>query len=154
VQGVRDIYIKEFSRGAGSFAVYVTPEDTADLDLIIEDVQKAIDENRALGVKGIAVAPFLIPLCISVTLVPKSDALSISDATKSDVKREIIYYIEELGIGEELVITELIQRIMDVSEEVKDIQFTDFTVNGRPALMTNQSIYWDQKFSPDVITVA
>jgi uncharacterized phage protein gp47/JayE len=152
VDGVRDVVIREFTQGTGTFSVYVIPEDINEIDTLVLRVQDAIDQHKALGVKGMSVAPKIIPLSLSVRII--MDGGAADEATKREVRRTIISYIENLSVGEEFIVTELIQRIMDTTEFVKDVAFSSFSINGKPALLVNQTINWDEKFKADLIAVA
>lgn len=151
IQGVRDIVIKEYTRGTGSFSIYVIPESSQDINTILPIVQATIEENKGLGIRGAAISPKLIPIDMTIRLISKDS--SLPDRIKNDVRYQIAYYIESLSVGDPLIITELIQRIMDTSDYIQDIQFLELYVSGKQSLFVNQTCYWDEKFYPNEIVV-
>lgn len=150
IEGVRDIVIKEFTHGTGSFSVYVIPQNSQDIDTIVPMVQNVLNQHCALGVRAIAVAPKMIPVSLHIKLIYKANLINVAE----DVRRQIEYYIEDLSVGEEIVINEIIQRVMDTSDSIKDVQLSSFTIDGVPSLLINRSAYWNEKFYPDNIIVS
>lgn len=119
VPGIQDVV---FERKAGTFYVYVygiAPQTAASL---LEMVQDQINENVAFPLTGLAVAPDLVGISLSTT-IRVSTALSATD-------KEIILgnsvaaaqvYVNNLRIGEPLVINEIADRIRNSDPRVLDV---------------------------------
>lgn len=154
VEGVRDIIFKEYSHGAGSFSCYVLTQDAQASASVLSAVQTAIDETKAYGIYAEVKAPVLIPVELMVRLVFSSD---IGNAEKNTIRqsaiRETRNYIDGLGIGETLVINELIQRLMEISTKIKDLDIYGMQVNGVARYVTNLNIKWDEKLILDALDI-
>lgn len=154
IPGVANIKIKRYVLGTGSFAVFVIPEADVDYDHIINLVQAELDESAALGIKAIAVKPTEIPVDVSVRIVYRD---GVSEAAKYDIQTKartrLRDYIENLDLGEELIVNEMRERVMSISEQVKDMTITRLSVAHKPVLLVNLECFWDERFVPNLIEV-
>lgn len=123
VPGVSDITIENYAYGIGTFAVYVTSASPVVTEGTLAAVQAAINTAQAKGVRGVAVSPDLIgvKLKVALTFLPTTRAAEKSTITTA-VQNAIVDYINNLKAGEELVINELVQRVMQVSDLIHDSQ--------------------------------
>jgi uncharacterized phage protein gp47/JayE len=154
VDGVKDVIFKEYSHGAGSFSCYVITDDAEASRTILNAVESVINDTKAYGVYGEVKTPVLIPVQLMVRLVFSSDAGSAERATiRSNTVKSVQDYINSLSLGDTLIINELTQRIMDVSEKIKDIDIYGININGTSRYVTNQSIKWDERFVLDMIDI-
>jgi len=110
-------------------------------DALIDKVQEAVNRVTSLGNSGVIRAPKSTGMEIAVTLNYRSaitaDQKSIIEALVED---EIISYVNNLDIGEEFVSQELVSRILNISEDIKNIGRT-----GKP--FDTLSIYKDSRLS-------
>lgn len=154
VEGVRDVIFKEYSHGAGSFSCYVMTDDLQASRSILNGVEAAINDAKAFGVYAEVKTPVLIPVELMVRLIFSNDAGTAEKTTiRQNVVREVRNYIDELSLGETLIINEVIQRIMDVSTKIKDIDIYGIKVNGASRYITNASLKWDEKFILDALDI-
>jgi uncharacterized phage protein gp47/JayE len=145
VDGVRDIKMKRWVQGTGSFAVYVISEEGIVSDELLERVQKKIDEVQAYGNKGIAVKPNEIKLEMKVRITYSSDTTEVEKRNVAlDARRNLRKYIQNLSIGEDLIINEAIERVMNTSNQIKNMNIYHLSLRGRPVLLSDQTVYWDE----------
>lgn len=145
VDGVKDIYMVPFTHGTGSFTVYVIPEDSLKQDDVLHSVQAAISSTAGYGIRGTASLPRYIKLAIDVRLA-MSYAGGVS-AIAPQVRDAIRMHVESLGMGDPLIINALERDIMNVSPGIADVEIATLAIDGKPALIQNHSLYWDEKFS-------
>lgn len=109
VPGVQDIV---FERLAGTFQVYVYGIATQVGASLLDDVQQAINENIAFPLTGYAIAPDLVGISLTTTLkVSSSLAQTDKDIIVSNAAAAAQDYINNLGVGQQLVINEIANRI-------------------------------------------
>jgi len=121
VPGVSDVVIEPYTYGIGTFGVFVTTTAPITTEGTLAAVQQAINETQAFGIRGVATSPTLIGVQINISLeflptVKSSDKVTITKQAQLNA----INYINNLRPGEELVIAELSQQIMDTSEDIHD----------------------------------
>lgn len=154
VLGVRDVIFKEYSHGAGSFSCYVITDEAQANRSILNAVEAAINETKAYGVYAEVKTPVLIPVQIMVRLIFSNDAGNVERTSiRTNAVKSVRDYIDNLSLGETLIINELTQRIMDVSEKIKDIDIYGINVNGISQYVGNASIKWDERFVLDMLDI-
>lgn len=153
VPGVRDVVMRPYVFGPGSFGVYAVPETVGPPSpALIDAVQAVLDEKAAYGIRAVALEPRMVPVDIMLSLVvgnvPDASSLVLQ------VRQAVWQYIAELGLGGTMVITEIVQRAMDVSDAISDVKITYLYVDDRPAALVNQECLWDELFYPRLVEVS
>lgn len=155
--GVEDVVLKKYSHGPGSFTVVPVTKDRGTSQ--ISAVYQALSDVVSFGEKVVVKLPVLKLVKLNIGIVY---AINVDDNEKQEiamtVREETIKYINSLRVGEPLIINELTQRIMQVSEKIINYSCNSFKVNNQLCLFINQGTRWDEKFviSPDsnAITVS
>lgn len=154
INGVRDIVMRQYTNGAGSFTVHVITDDPTTPIAILNQVKAAVDDAKAYGVYAEVRSPVLIPVELQVRLVFSDDA---SASQKTTIRQQIIKqvkdYCDSLILGETFIINEMIQRAMDVSSQIKDIDIYSLKVNGTSRFVTNVPTNWDERLVLDVLNI-
>ncbi len=129
VPGVSDINIEKYAFGIGTFGVYVISTSPITTDGTLAAVQEAIDFTQAEGTRGKAISPDLIGIQLKLALefIPSTKTSEKTTITKQ-AQINAINYINNLHIGEELVIEELKQRVMDTSEKIHDLSIVSMVL--------------------------
>lgn len=148
--GVGDIIIRPYARGIGTFEVIVIPAEGIATDGLVAAVQANIDEVKACGTAGYSRKPLIVPVDLEVRLVfqPYTNATEQASIRQS-VRSAISQYIVNIPIGGEFILNELRQRIMDVSDSIKDHIINCYYFREQPTFLGNVSIYWDEMFYPN-----
>ena len=142
--GVRDVYLAPYTHGIGSFTAYIIPEDSVKSSETLAAAQNAIDNVRAYGVRGIAALPIYVPIALELRL---AITYGYSGPIEQVVKEAARMYVESLDVGSQLRINALEHSIMGASDSIEDVEICSLKLNGRPSLLQNQTIEWDEKFS-------
>ena len=154
VTDVGDAIIKPFVRGIGTYDVIVLPLEGMATDTLIANVQTAIDSVTAVGIKGTARKPEIVPVDITVSLVFTNDSTPYEqNVIKDRVQTAIQQYIVNITMGSSFILNELRQRIMDVSPKIKDHIINCYYFRNEPVFMGNYDIYWDEVFYPNPNTL-
>jgi len=154
VDGVKDVIFKEYAHGAGSFSCYVITDDAQTSAATLRAVQSAINDTKAYGIYGEVKSPVLIPIELMVRLIFSSDTSSAEKtAIRQSVVNEVRSYIDNMVLGETLIVNELIQRVMDVSTKIQDLDIYGMKVNGVSRYVANTSSKWDERFILDVLDI-
>lgn len=122
VAGVADVSVVPYDRGSGSFSVYVKSIYPTVSSALLDKVQEIIDRVKSLGNSAVVRAPKYVGMEVSVSINYRS-AITADQKTAIEalVEDEIISYVNNLDIGEEFVNQELVSRILNISEEIKNI---------------------------------
>jgi uncharacterized phage protein gp47/JayE len=154
IPGVRDVMLREFTHGAGSFGVYVITDDPRTEPSLLRQVQTAVDETKSFGIYGEVKSPVLIPLELMVRLVFSNDTSSNEKSSiRQNVAKNLMNYINNIPMGETFVINEAIQRVMETSSKIKDMDFYSLKVNQIPRFVANVESKWDERFLLDVLDI-
>jgi uncharacterized phage protein gp47/JayE len=137
VPGVQDI---DFERLAGSFNVFVYGISPAVPTSLLQLVQTQIDDKSAYPLIGTAVAPDLIGISLT-TAVRISATTSASDrgGIVAIAARAVDDYINNLKVGQTLVINEIADRILGADPRIVDI--------GEPNRPLQEIFIWRARFN-------
>lgn len=126
IPGVSNVILRPFARGIGTFDYIIQTVVPNTPDSVIAACQQAISRAQAEGIDGKALAPRLIGMSFQISLTWRNDA-SASDRTqiKTNIVSAIQDYINNLAVGEEFIRNELIQRILDVDNKIKNVGTAD-----------------------------
>lgn len=150
VNGVSDVLIRKYARGIGTFDVMVIPSEGIATDSLVATVQSAIDAVTAIGMKGTAIKPSIVPVDIEVRIVFVDNTTEFKQSSvRSLIRTAIEKYIVNIPIGGTFVYNEMIQRIMEVDSAVKDVMVNCYYFREEPVFHGNVSIYWDEVFYPN-----
>ena len=151
---VVDVKLKPHGMGAGTFVALVIFDDTLeDVNAALEKCRKQVSATVGYGIKYRIDTPTLTKIKLGFKLYLK-DTVNDFDAQtiRYDVQQAITKYISNLTIGEDIVIDQITQEIMNVSDDIVSHQNTSFYIDNQKALYVNQSCRWFEKFalSPEV----
>lgn len=148
VDGVIDVYLRDYSMGSGTFSVIVLTDPEKDQEDILKKVKDAIDKTRAYGVRYDVITPTFVPVKLKYILYIND---SVSDVKKQDIKYKVqenlITYISSLTIGETLYIEKLNQIIMNTAPEIMSLANLDYKIGNEKMLYVNQDLNWMQQFT-------
>lgn len=145
VDGVQDVKLRPFTHGTGSYTAFIVTDTPEPTESVLEACRKVLEEETAYGTKYEVEGPELLPVEIGVKLVIKNTSGGV-DKIKEAVKEKIKTYINSRQIGEELIINEIIEGVMSVSDDIYDMNFFEFKINKKNALVTNQSCRYHERF--------
>ena len=150
VDGVSDVKMSPFARGMGSYDILVIPTEGLADSTLIAQVQDAIEDVQAYGIRGTATAPGVVPVDIEVRIVFIDGVTDgEQDRIRQRVQTAIERYIVSIPIGGTFILNELRQQIMDVSAKIRDHVITCYYFREQPCLLGNISINHDEIFYPN-----
>lgn len=159
VPGVIDVTMRNFSHGAGTFSLFVTTSDPIVSDGVVNAVRSVVQETAAAyGNRCSVLRPVYRTVELTVSLQYRDNA---KDSLKQELKREakaaLVSYINNIAMGSGLVVSRMTQIILSLSDVIRDVSFSHMiigeynvtnkvAVRREPVYVTNQSLYWDEKF--------
>jgi uncharacterized phage protein gp47/JayE len=148
--GVADVQVNPFVDGVGTFEVVVTPIGNSLPTGTLRSIEAAVRRKAAFGSRVRVRAPEPVPVRITVQLVFVKDARDSEKASvRAAVRIAILNYLAEIAVGGVLVVTELTQRVMDVSEKIFDSRVLLFRINNENQVLRNYQLERDELFVPD-----
>lgn len=122
VPGVADVSEIPYVRGLGTFGIYVKSLDARVSDELIDAVQDIVDEVQSFGNKGFALKPKEIGIEMVLELTYRE---TVPSRDRADITRDVVgamyEYINNLNIGEDFIINEVVQRVMQVDDRIKNV---------------------------------
>jgi uncharacterized phage protein gp47/JayE len=117
--GIQDIV---FERKAGTFNVYVYGISPTVSPSLLQMVQAEIDKKTAYPMSGLALSPDLVGISLS-TVVKLAPGLSAAEkpGVLASAARAAEDYINNLGVGNSVIINEIADRIRKADSRIIDI---------------------------------
>ena len=129
VSGIADVRFKRFTNGAGSFTCYIIPEVFPIAADLINKVQAVVDEVASYGIYGEVKTSTAIPIDMNIQLI---FATQTTNAERQTIRQQVVAavekYIKSLSMGEGIIINEVIQRTMEISSKITDMQIYNLVV--------------------------
>ena len=158
VPGVGDIMLKRWTMGVGTFSVYVIGTSPTVSQGVLNAVYEAVRSVTAYPEKFTVSGPEYVGVKLNFALTVPA---SVTDAEKASLNQRcqaaIIDYVNNLPLGGTLIVNEIIQRIMDISESIIDVQLSDLQLGvfdsltntlkyTQPVLLANTKLQDYEKF--------
>ena len=122
VPGVADVVIIPFFRGVGTFEVLVKSISPSVSETLLENVRRNLYFTVAQGVSFNVRKPIEIGISMEIDVYlkePTTDALK--EGLRNAIKETVYGYIDNLDIGEEMIINEIVQRVMAIDDNIKTL---------------------------------
>jgi hypothetical protein len=158
VPGVSDIYLRRWTYGIGTFSVHIVSTTPVVGQGLINAVSESVGRVAAYPEKFTVAGPDYIgvKLVVGLTFIP-STTQAERDGLVSSAARVVVDYINNIELGGSLIINEIIQRVMDLSDKILDTTLTDMNLGRyniklnkleylRPVIIGNQKAGTHQKF--------
>jgi len=159
VAGVQDILMNPFTKGTGSFSVFIITSPGYDQNTVLEAVKFAISETVAYGILFEVETPDLIEIELTVKLMFNTIASEADKITAfTNAQKSLKKYIASRAIGEALIINEITEQVMSSHNNVLNYALISIKANGREMLKVDQIPRWNQRFiessKPEAIKVS
>lgn len=122
VPGVADVSMVPYVRGLGTFAVYIKSLEARVSDELVDAVQDTIDTVQSFGNRGYALKPKEIGIEMILSLTYRE---SITARDRTSINRDVVGtmydYINNLDIAEDFIVNEVVQRVMQVDDRIKNV---------------------------------
>lgn len=151
---VKNIIMKEFTRGTGSFSVYVITDDLVTPQSVLNQVESVLREAKAAGIYSDVKTPILIPIELKVRLIFDD---KVSDIEKTSIrqtaKQNVKHYVDNIGLGGNFIVNEVVRTVMDSSNKIIDTDLYSMKVNDMTQFVRNFQVNWDQRIVINQIEV-
>lgn len=155
VPGVVDMSLVPRSHGNGTFTIFPKTEDPIVSDGIINAVQEAVDSVKSVGSLVFVDVPDYLGVTTKIELRFGHGAQK--EEIIGSVRLAVMDYINNLEEGGEIIVNEIIQRVMAVSDKILDMNIVEFgfgnydrttgAVTGyTPLRLMNQMADWNQRW--------
>ena len=130
VPGVADVSEVPYVRGLGTFGVYIKSLDARVADELVDAVQVVVDDVQSFGNKGFALKPKEIGIEMVLELTYRE---TVPNRDRADITRDVVGamydYINNLSIGEDFIVNEVVQRVMQVDDRIKNVGVANKPIN-------------------------
>lgn len=122
IPGVADLVQLPFHRGIGTYDVLIKSTVPSIPDSLISTIQLAVDNIAAHGINVLVRGPRELGISLIGTLRLRN-RISAQEETDliSTVTTNVTDYINNLDIGEEFIVNELVERVLGTSATIKTI---------------------------------
>ncbi len=153
IDGILDVVAREFTKGTGSFSLYIITDNPVISQSLINQAQDAVDLAKSLGVLGEVKAPTLIPIVLKIRLI-FSDKVSDAEKTslRQSAKQAVKTYIDNLGLGGSLSINDILSNIR-VSNKIVDAEIMLLKISGISQFAKNFTVNWDERIVIDTLDI-
>lgn len=154
VPGVASYDIVRYSRGTGSFTVYIYPERNANQSRIIDQVRTAVSQVVSEGIRFEVKAPEETKVDISI-IVQFSNNLSVvqKQDIRNSIRSRIISYINSTTTNSNIYINEIIERVMNTNSDIIDMSINSIKLNDKSVNISNIFGDKDTRYSAGTIEV-
>ena len=145
IDNVSDVVFQRFTYGCGSFTAFVITDNAMDQADVIEKCEEVVSQTVAYGTKFSIEIPTLIPVEIGIKVIFKNTATDTANA-KLALRAVIREYINSRAVGESIIINEIIEKAMSISDDIYDINIFKFKIDNKNVEAVNQSCRTDERF--------
>lgn len=147
VDGVKDVVLKPYSMGAGSFTVIILSDEDVTEQHILDAVREKLLTVHGYGIRYHVISPTLTYVSLKQKLFLNE---GLSDIEKQEIRYQVqlalIEYLSNLSIGEDIILDKITQIIMNTSSEIIQESNLDFRINNEKAVYVNQKCRWFERF--------
>ena len=155
VPGISDFFIEPRIHGNGTTGIMIQTVSPVTDDGTIRAVKETCEIVAAHGERFYVSAPEYLAVTMGINILYKHGANR--ETIQNNVNQAVIEYINQLPMGGEIIIKEIIRLTMQIDELIKDMSFQGmgYGVYNRmtaqvedytPLRISNQRCNWNQKF--------
>jgi len=148
--GVADVRVVPWIMGAGSFDVMLIPVGNRIAAASLIQSRRNIEKVVAFGMAFRVTEPSYVRFSMVVRITLDRQAIPSSRGdVQGNVERTILDYMGDLRMGDEMVVTELIERVRTADDRIYDMKIEAMCINGKLQLLHNFKLADDELFLPD-----
>jgi uncharacterized phage protein gp47/JayE len=155
VPGIVDMSLIPRTHGNGTFTIFPRSQEPILSDGLMDAVLASVESVKAIGSIAYVEAPEY--LAASIRLELRFGTNADKNAIYGNARRVVMDYINNLDLGGEIVINEIIQLVMSIDNQIVDMMITSFGFglydrisggisNYMPLRLLNQRADWKQKW--------
>ncbi len=138
IDGVASVRLLPLHRGAGTLDVVVTPVTLPIEPDLMADIERVLAEEVVPGIDWRLYIPDPVPVDVVVKLRLQS---GWDEAVAASANAVIRAYIDSLQPGTELIVNEILNRVMDISSDVIDAAVEVYVDGVRVARSTGFTVF-------------
>ena len=143
--GVRDVVLRPYTKGAGSFGIYVAPISSELSTDLISSVQDAVMDVKGYGIVSDIVYATNKEIRFQAKLFFKNNPTEQERGiAKTEARNALIAHISSLGLGQPLILNNLLADIINSNDFIEDIEIMNFTVSGVKQTPANVTVNWNE----------
>jgi hypothetical protein len=155
IDGVADAQFKRFTRGTGSFTCYVIPQVYPITNDLLIRVENVLDEAAAYGMNVEVKTSDYKPVDITLNLIFHSKSTSLErQHIRNKVVQNVGAYMKQLNMGSPIIINEIVQRVMETSDQILDMEFKQLVVGEKEYFVKNIEPSLEERYFLRKINVA
>lgn len=155
IDGVRDIVSKQFTRGTGSFSLYVITDDPITPQAILNQVEEVIEDTKAYGIYAEVKAPKLVPVSMKLNLVFSDKVTEAEKSTiRQSIKQVIKSKIDNLGMGSTFSVKEMVYAAIASNTRVVDADISVLKIKEISQFTKNFTVSWNERIVLENLEVA
>lgn len=150
VPGVSDIRLAPYRNGPGTLQVTIIPISNNINPRLLSLVQNSVEQVRGAGTIIDLKAPRFVPVEITIVLRFRNDTPEGDKPRLRNLAAQaLLEYLGSLRLGQTFFVQEMIQRVLDVSEQILEFQTRCFKFRRRPQVFRNFLPDEDELLIPD-----
>lgn len=122
VPGVANIVLQNRSSGIGTFKLIVKAVTSTVSQNLLDQIKANVDLVTAEGIIGTIDRPDQTGMSFTISIIYRNGIGDVEkDAIEEQIRLTITNYVDNLDIGEEFILNQIIDNILSVSPNIKDI---------------------------------
>lgn len=158
VEGVKDVVMKPYTMGTGSFNMFILAENPNDTDTLLDSVKLQVDDVVGYGIKFNVETAIYVPVELKIKLIFNNTDTSNQQVIKPKVATVLKNYLNSRSLAEPIIINEITQRVMEVDSSILNYQLYEFKINSKRMMNKDQYCRWNEMFvespKPDAIVIS
>jgi uncharacterized phage protein gp47/JayE len=120
--GVADLVFIQFTRGIGTFDVIIKSIAPITPPNLLVAIDEKLSTTEASGIYSVVRGPKNVGISMKITLKSR-EVLTASEQSSiiENIQRALTSYLNNLDIGKDFVINEVVQRVMEIDDRIKDM---------------------------------
>jgi phage-related baseplate assembly protein len=158
VEGVKDVVMRPYTFGTGSFSVYVVTDTPQTPDNILEEVQNVLEEFKGYGIRAQAFSPKILPVELKARILFDKKVVDLDrQMVRKQAEQAVKDYVNSRNVGETLEPKVIKDMIYNSHKDIQEVEIYHFRINNRPCLLVPQEAAWNERFveasTPEAILV-
>lgn len=154
VPGVADFDIERYTRGTGSFTIFLYPQVNANQQLLIDRVKDAVSQVVSEGIRFEVRVPEEQRVDLSVTIMFTNNVSVVEKQNiRNNIRTRLVDYINNLPESSNLYINELIEIIMSTHNNILDLGITALKLDEKSVPVANIFSKKGKRFSAGTIDI-
>lgn len=155
IDGVADVQFKRFTQGTGSFTCYVIPQVYPITTDVLIQVENALNDTAGYGMAVEVKVSDYSPVDITMNLIFNSKTTTLErQYIRNQVVQNVSAYMKGLNMGSPIIINEIIQRVMETSEQILDMEIKELVVSDKQYFIKNIEPSIEERYFLRTINVA